>query len=1131
MTECTLDEMNILNSFILPFKKTFFSCGINDGGNCIESVYFNIIITNRYQMNLSPYQILNPFLIYSTSNWGIDSTFVYQANSHVNYYLNIYKSFCEMTETNCFFLEINNLSEMNNYAIIDLYARQTSGYIINAFYGELSNRFILKFLDSFNLNKLKLISIFPDALEYKQNYYNENQLENLKYQFFLAVGYPSMLKETNIKHVINSILASRFTSVSNSLFSMYDSFLAMITMFTIDPTSIGKSNHGMLSSVSLNSLPDKITFDSSNTIQKKLYLLQYSNDNKEFFKINIISECYPGNQGLSTFIFPPSDICEYIMDKNKKSYSLHSQYIGLMVSLSGEYKELNVGLIEIMQSFLLDLNQKHRIDDNPIVPIIMNDQSILDKTKANMLVLLREKNVKFIFGLVDYKQKLEVESLFKQYNAVLFYYGNVGFNECKKNIFFFNNMITSLYTLPSFIKDELLDHKIFILYQKQSTADMELSYFKEIFTRVNIEIVGVFIIENRLDSIAYIFNHMIKLLNLNGFIVTNIKGVSLIQLLTKAEEYRKSNKNNIRIISLFPDNKDFYTDPTLFLNDLFYMRKMDEQGKNFIFLKKLMMNFFPYSNTFSDTQLLLYESLLFFNAVISLNRDYSNDNFLELDSLEYDGISGKSLILPSHYLADSNSLFSVKVEDGLLIFQNTYHIRKENTMLYLSDIYGDDEVIICDWKVNKTDGKYELKTFKVGIIYDLTGSNSFHETQIFLSLLATIQHQNDNGGILTMFIKPVIRNSEGSSEVMIKKHILEFTRTKDLIAIFGCATTECRDVIRENIKNTNLRLFYTGDSVGEECINNVIQIGTVPNQLFGSIFALVVSNNIYPYVTVIYEDIPQLEYYLDWIHIEFEQVGGIENLIKIDKRTVQDPKIIETLIKVRQPGAIILLLHTMLLSHLMSTIIENNALFIMMNNYVLSPFIKAVDIRKMNPNFVQGLFVCETYFNEYKNEDTDIFNTIVAHYSGISYLSAESNNGYTAFNILLAAIAKSNSLKPEIFNENIIGLKVMSASGPVTVTASNLLTQYVFSGRFINGAIYIAFALLLEVQPEAFNSKMTAGKICSWNLSKENGIVEKDYTYVVMLISLIGTQSFIDSQLPYTLLQIISTINIEGKKE
>jgi len=117
----------------------------------------------------------------------------------------------------------------------------------------------------------------------------------------------------------------------------------------------------------------------------------------------------------------------------------------------------------------------------------------------------------------------------------------------------------------------------------------------------------------------------------------------------------------------------------------------------------------------------------------------------------------------------------------------------------------------------------------VGILHSLTGTMAIGEVSLRNAALMAIAEINQAGGVLGRRIEPIFADGESDPKVFARqaKHLLQERQVK---AIFGCWTSNCRKAVLPIVEELNALLWYPLQYEGLEASSNIFYTGSCPNQ-------------------------------------------------------------------------------------------------------------------------------------------------------------------------------------------------------------------------------------------------------------------------------------------------------------
>lgn len=149
----------------------------------------------------------------------------------------------------------------------------------------------------------------------------------------------------------------------------------------------------------------------------------------------------------------------------------------------------------------------------------------------------------------------------------------------------------------------------------------------------------------------------------------------------------------------------------------------------------------------------------------------------------------------------------------------------------------------------------EDDTLKIGVLFSQSGPMSVSENAHIQGVLLACDEINQNGGINSRKLEPVVLNPDGDDK-RYAEFATELLLKHQVKAIFGCCLSSSRKAVLPIVERFNGILFYPSVYEGFEYSPNVIYSGAVPNQValplleyifskYGSRIALVGSDTLY----------------------------------------------------------------------------------------------------------------------------------------------------------------------------------------------------------------------------------------------------------------------------------------------
>lgn len=118
---------------------------------------------------------------------------------------------------------------------------------------------------------------------------------------------------------------------------------------------------------------------------------------------------------------------------------------------------------------------------------------------------------------------------------------------------------------------------------------------------------------------------------------------------------------------------------------------------------------------------------------------------------------------------------------------------------------------------------------KIGILFSLTGPESFNQKYLVDSVQFFINDINIKGGVLGRPLELII--ADGKSDLKVFEHETERLILFDKVSlIIGCINSDCLNVVTPIVEKYHSLLFFPSSYEGFEKSSQVIYFGSVPNQ-------------------------------------------------------------------------------------------------------------------------------------------------------------------------------------------------------------------------------------------------------------------------------------------------------------
>jgi urea transport system substrate-binding protein len=118
---------------------------------------------------------------------------------------------------------------------------------------------------------------------------------------------------------------------------------------------------------------------------------------------------------------------------------------------------------------------------------------------------------------------------------------------------------------------------------------------------------------------------------------------------------------------------------------------------------------------------------------------------------------------------------------------------------------------------------------KVGILHSLSGTMALSEKSVVDTTMIAIDEINAAGGVLGCKIQPIVEDGQ-SDWATFREKALKLIREDQVVTVFGCWTSASRKSVMETFESNNHLLWYPVSYEGQECSQNIIYTGPLPNQ-------------------------------------------------------------------------------------------------------------------------------------------------------------------------------------------------------------------------------------------------------------------------------------------------------------
>jgi len=362
------------------------------------------------------------------------------------------------------------------------------------------------------------------------------------------------------------------------------------------------------------------------------------------------------------------------------------------------------------------------------------------------------------------------------------------------------------------------------------------------------------------------------------------------------------------------------------------------------------------------------------------------------------------------------------------------------------------------------------KTIKIGLLYSKTGTMSKEEQVLSQVLHYQVEKINQEGGLLHKYVE-IVEYDGASNEKEFAKGA-EFLINKGVETIFGAWTSASRKAIKPIIERENALLFYPVQYEGIEESENIIYLGSVPNQQirssvsyiknnFGKKIYIVGSDSIYPRINHIY-----IQEFSKLIGMDLLGASHVPLGTKSFKEVVQK-------IAILKPDVIINTLNAS----------ANSAFFNELKQQkidakqirVFSTSIDEVSLKYMGDTLgtqaLNGHYIMGSYFNSIDNiENVKIRKNYEKRYGKDFILTDVGFNVHMAFEFYKRAVINIGSVEAEKLLREIHNDTLESAAGILCLDDNNHLHKKVRISKIQNNRLDIVWESEYSIQPKPFPS-------------------------------------------------------------
>lgn len=214
----------------------------------------------------------------------------------------------------------------------------------------------------------------------------------------------------------------------------------------------------------------------------------------------------------------------------------------------------------------------------------------------------------------------------------------------------------------------------------------------------------------------------------------------------------------------------------------------------------------------------VYSELLLFANVVEITRSTSHNDIVKV--LRYsrgkEEAGGVMELNKQGYLNTKLHLGKIDENGNVNIIDSCVYVEQTNA-------YSDVKYQ-CEWLEGI---KTEYEFFKVVFIYVINDYNSDYLPYYSNYADVIVAYINNLGGISNHLIQKIMRTFDSVEK--LEEYMKIQYNNPEILAFFGTTTNEERELIHDDLVKGDKLLFSIHPAEGQQCLDNVIQIGRYPN--------------------------------------------------------------------------------------------------------------------------------------------------------------------------------------------------------------------------------------------------------------------------------------------------------------
>lgn len=818
-------------------------------------------------------------------------------------------------------------------------------------------------------------------------------------------------------------------------------------------------------------------------------------DNNGNLQVIDISENWPSETYRRTFNLEEYKICNRTIN-NGESYVSSSISMLFLLSLTGQYAAKSNALIAAYLAATDYVNNNGGISGRMILPQILNTLSESENAIQYIKEAISKYNTNILFGLSDSQMRKDIIPYLKEYNLLLFYpYDYEGY-ECDEHIIYMGRPYNELNSVISYIYRSISTN-IFILY-----SDNYLNNLAALNAEYEFEKKGISVIRSlRIPMENYQINVIISIIlneMTNGVILSFLEGDAATEFIKAVS---KDYPNIYTIVSFNVLLNDIVDDTIWKYFDGHYFIKGIDRS---VFNNNDVYSIIDEKYTFIQEQ----SSAAAIMSVLAIKN--------ALDTLEYNDepnelpYSFEDILTALHNVTldyvlngvkiNSNNQFSLYVKLVKLEYNSQtkkcdenviFEIEKSTVNPYSSQYNNNHKIYYCEW--NNDTGligeKIQSNTKMVAMLFSITGTDSQYEltsVDILISSIDVINKENKLNGIYLDYEIFDVTNENNIPEIAQK-----IALDDSYIFVIGCSTDSCRTTVSSNFAQLNPKktLWYTKDTHGEECLENVFYTGLLPSLYVNQISAFIRQLDIISNLFLIGNN----NNYDETIHNIFKgKLGTLYNIIGdvyVDSGIGTTTTYADELVSNHPEGAIIIItldkVTTIDFINYLETIVYNNDIFVTIAIGQEEDIVTELKLTGVINHYLTG-----SYFTQIDTECD--FKKINDDYYGVITSTETAHSCYIAINLWANAVKSVGYEDTNLLRKSLYKSRFTSCTGSVMMFSNNHISLPYYIMRITTDLkLQLEFSQVRTQEPLAYSWYIPGSnkRICDFESIGESGTV------------------------------------------